>query len=223
MKNVIPALAFAFIATTGASSAAQAAVNTINFSVGVLPMAGGTLSYTSGSTLDNSSAFDFDNTKLDVTMVGPHDTTGVSLGDAVTLMPTNIMYGPSPMGPDTLGMSVTKSWTVGGDTFSEELTDVQSIIRSMNAITVTLTGTVSDTMHLFNVTPASMMLSATQTGGEGAAISVSMTDFATTAGTRSTPPSTPEPSTWVMMALGFVGLGYAAIRRRSKDRSALAI
>jgi hypothetical protein len=33
----------------------------------------------------------------------------------------------------------------------------------------------------------------------------------------------PEPSTWVMMALGFVGLGYTAIRRKSKDRSALAI
>jgi hypothetical protein len=33
----------------------------------------------------------------------------------------------------------------------------------------------------------------------------------------------PEPSTWVVMALGFVGLGYAAVRRSSKDRSALAI
>ena len=33
----------------------------------------------------------------------------------------------------------------------------------------------------------------------------------------------PEPSTWVMMALGFVGLGYATVRRRSKDRSALAV
>ena len=33
----------------------------------------------------------------------------------------------------------------------------------------------------------------------------------------------PEPSTWAMMALGFAGLGYAAFRRNSKDRSALAI
>jgi PEP-CTERM motif len=32
----------------------------------------------------------------------------------------------------------------------------------------------------------------------------------------------PEPSTWAMMALGFVGLGYAAVRRSSKGR-ALAI
>ena len=34
--------------------------------------------------------------------------------------------------------------------------------------------------------------------------------------------SVPEPSTWAMMAIGFVGLGYAAFRRNSKDR-ALAI
>jgi hypothetical protein len=33
----------------------------------------------------------------------------------------------------------------------------------------------------------------------------------------------PEPSTWVMMMLGFAGLGYAAVRRGSKDKAALAI
>jgi PEP-CTERM motif len=31
----------------------------------------------------------------------------------------------------------------------------------------------------------------------------------------------PEPSTWAMMVLGFVGLGYAAFRRGAKARSAL--
>ena len=221
MKTVIPALAAAFITTIGASPAAQAAVT--DFSVDVSPTGGGTFSYKSGSTLDKSSAIDFDNTKLAVASVGADDTTGLSADAPVTLMPTNIMYGPSPTGPDTLGMPVTESWTVGGDTFSENLTDVSSISRSKNAITVTLTGMVSDTMHLFNKTPASMMLAATQDGGFGAAISVSLTDFATTAGTLSTPPSTPEPSTWVMMALGFVGLGYTAVRRRSKNRSAVAI
>jgi hypothetical protein len=29
----------------------------------------------------------------------------------------------------------------------------------------------------------------------------------------------PEPSTWVMMALGFVALGYAAIRRGKGERA----
>ena len=39
-------------------------------------------------------------------------------------------------------------------------------------------------------------------------------------GAGTTSSSVPEPSTWVMMALGFVGLGYAAVRRNSKDRGA---
>ena len=29
----------------------------------------------------------------------------------------------------------------------------------------------------------------------------------------------PEPSTWALMALGFVGLGYAAFRRNSKAQA----
>jgi hypothetical protein len=35
--------------------------------------------------------------------------------------------------------------------------------------------------------------------------------------------SIPEPSTWMMLALGFAGLGYAAVRRSAKDKAALAI
>jgi hypothetical protein len=36
------------------------------------------------------------------------------------------------------------------------------------------------------------------------------------------PPSTPEPSTWAMMMLGFAGLGYAAYRRRKARPVSLA-
>jgi hypothetical protein len=36
----------------------------------------------------------------------------------------------------------------------------------------------------------------------------------------SIPPSIPEASTWAMMILGFVGLGYASFRRTSKPRLA---
>ena len=34
--------------------------------------------------------------------------------------------------------------------------------------------------------------------------------------------SVPEPSTWAMMMLGFVGLGYAAFRRSAKSRALAA-
>jgi hypothetical protein len=33
----------------------------------------------------------------------------------------------------------------------------------------------------------------------------------------------PEPATWVMLGLGFISLGYAAVRRSAKDKSAIAI
>jgi hypothetical protein len=217
MRNVILAVAAAFIATTGASSVAQAAVHTLDFSVGVLSSGGGMLSYTSGSTLDKSSAFDFDSTKLDVTEVGSDDTTGIALGTAVTILPANIMYGPSATGPASLpGTGVVKSWTVAGDTYTEKLTEVESISRSKNAITVTLSGEVTDTSGMFDMTPAIMQLAATQVGGEGASISVSLTNFAKTS-------VVPEPSTWVMMTLGFVGLGYAATRRGKANTAMLSV
>jgi hypothetical protein len=215
MKKIVPALAVALIAGFAASSSAQAKVNIIDFGASVVSGGGGTLSVSPGTSVQTSAAFDFDGTMLDVTMVGADDTTGQTLGNAVTLTPTDIMYG-SGTGPATLGMPVKKVWTIGGDTFTETLTKVTSIVRGMDSITVNLTGTVSDMMGLFADTPAKMQLGATQTGGPGAAISVSFSDFAKTS-------SVPEPSTWVMMALGFVGLGYAATRRGKANRAALSV
>ena len=46
----------------------------------------------------------------------------------------------------------------------------------------------------------------TGTGGNGA-------DILVYAQAGLPPPGTPEPSTWVMMALGFAGLGFAGYRR----------
>ena len=59
----------------------------------------------------------------------------------------------------------------------------------------------------------SLIIDATQSGGPGRVISVS--------GSNSS--AVPEPATWVMLALGFAALGYAAVRRSAKDKTALAI
>ncbi len=221
MKKVVPVLAVALIAGLGASSAAQAAVHIIDFSVDISSTGGGTLSYVPGgaSTLDKSSSFDFDGTKLVVEAVGPEDnSSGLVAGDPITLAPSLIDYGTGMGGGTIMNGPIEKSWTAAdGDKFTEILTDVVSINRgTTDDITVKLSGTVSDTMGLFDMTPATMTLAATQDGGPGAGISVSLTNFAKTS-------AIPEPSTWVMMGLGFVSLGYAAVRRGSKTRSALAI
>ena len=220
MKNVIPVLAAGFIATIGASSAAQAAL--VDFGVAAL---GGTITFSGGSTLDTSSALDLDDALLIVTSVGAGDESGLSVfpSAASTVVLTHpIAYGTGSGTVDTPigGSGIQKSWSgiVSGkvDNFIEKLTTVTDIDRgTLDAITVTLTGELTDSLGLFKDAPAKLILGASEVEGPGSAISVSMTDTAASV--------IPEPSTWVMMGLGFAALGYAAVRRGSKGRSALAI
>ena len=221
MKNVIPVLAAGFIATIGASSAAQA--HLVDFGVAAL---GGTITFAGGATLDTSSALDLDGASLIVTSVGAGDESGLTVfptGVANTVTLTHpIMYGSGSGMVDTPigGTGVQKSWSgiVGGklDNFVEDLTTVKDIDRgTLDAITVTLTGELTDSLGLFKDAKAQLILGASEVEGPGSAIAVSMTNTAVS--------SIPEPSTWVMMGLGFAALGYAAVRRSSKDRSALAI
>jgi hypothetical protein len=211
MRKVVPALAIFFIATLGANSAVQAAV--VDFGAAAV---GGTLTFGGGPTLDKSSSLDFDGALLVVSNIGASDQSGLTVFPAGTHN-TVKLSGPIDFGSGSgvvinplIGIDIT--WTGdGGDLFTEKLTTVVDIDRAaMNAITVTVTGTLSDLHGLFLDTPAELILGVTEAGGPGHAISASMTNAASNA---------PEPSTWVMMALGFIGLGYAAVRRGSRDRS----
>lgn len=214
MKRFVSAGAIALIVGMGAASAARSA--TLDFAVSVLD--GQDIGFT-GATLDSSSAFNFDGAALLVSAVGAGDESGLSAfpssADSVTITPSNVVYG-SGTGSSPLSSDVVKSWTgANGDVFTETLTDIKSINRgTANAITVFLTGTVSDTLGLFDDTSVNFILSANEVGGPGTAIS---------AGFTNTTAPIPEPSTWVMMVLGFAGLGYAAARRSSKDQSPVAI
>ena len=60
-------------------------------------------------------------------------------------------------------------------------------------------------------TPVSLTLTANQEGGPGKTVTVSFSNASGVA------PSIPEPSTWVMMALGFGALGYGGFRRRNAN------
>jgi hypothetical protein len=204
-RSTIAALSGGVIAMLGASSAARAAA--IGFTVTTID---GTPTYV-GPTLDQSSSLDFDTSILLVTEVDPDDASGLTPGvDTVSLSPTNIDYG-NDAGPMTLSAPdiVTKSWTGDdGDLFTETLTQVDSIDRSVvNQIIVRLSGMVSDTNGLFVEAPAFLVLNATQFGGVGSTPNVTFTNTANTG-------VVPEPSTWVMMALGFGALGYAGFRGR---------
>jgi hypothetical protein len=199
--SLIAALGAAMIATLGASSTAEAAI--VDFAVDAID---GTLTYT-GPKLDQSVAFDLGSAILLVAEAGHSgDASGLHPFDTVKISPTDIMYGSGfGTGLDTpLPTDITKSWTDSLGTFTETLTTVTSIDRSApNAITVTLAGTLLDPGG--NTSPVFLILGATQAGGPGAVVSASLTNTSTL--------STPEPSTWVMMALGFGALGYAATRK----------
>ena len=202
MKIVVPALGAVLLATIGASSAAQAA--RIDFAFVAL---GNGIS-ASPTPLQDATELNLDGSILEVSGVGAGDASGLAAGNTFSVSPTDIMFGLV-----TAANPVIKSWTGTFGAFTETLTAVTSVDRtSPDAITWDLTGTV--TGGGFHDVPVKMIIDATQSGGPGNVISVSGSNSSSVI---------PEPSTWVMMALGFVGLGYAAVRRSSKDRSALAV
>ena len=177
----------------------------------------GTPTYT-GTSLDQSTAVDLDIAILLVSEVGPSDDSGLTPGaDTIDLSPRDIVFGMGPGTPP--GFSVT--WTGdNNDMFTETLTTVDSIDRStLDQVIVHLSGTVSDSLGLFVDTPAFFVLNATQLSGVGTATTVTLTNTATT--NTATTGVIPEPSTSVMMALGFGALGYAASRRRKANIAAL--
>jgi hypothetical protein len=181
----------------------------MTFSVATL---GGTLLYTGGPTLDESTSLDLDGALLIVTDISAGDQSGLSLfpdgPDSTVTLTSPINYGS---GSGTLNASIIggghifETWTgVGGDLFTETLSEVLSIGRATSdEITVSFSGTLSDLDGLFVDRPAKLILSADQSGGPGAAVGASITNTAS---------NVPEPSTWAMMLFGFAGLGFVGWR-----------
>jgi hypothetical protein len=211
-RLVVAALGAAALLTFGVGSAAQAAV--INFSAAAF---GGAVIYT-GTSLDESSSLSLDAAALLVGEIGPGDASGLAKFDTFTITPPDIIYGFGA-GPGVLpGAGIVKAWTGGADDmFTETLTAVDSINRmTPDAITVKLSGTVSDTAGKFVDTPISLLISASQVGGPGNTIAVMFTESTEMSG------GVPETSTWVMMGLGFGALGYVASRRRKANIAVLS-
>jgi PEP-CTERM motif len=214
-RSVIAALSAAVITMLGGSSAAEAA--TIDFGVTAFD---GSITFLGGPSLDQSTTLDLDLAGLAVIEISPGDESGLALFDTVSLAamtspPSSQIIYTSGLGP--LGADVTLSWVglVNGalDHFTETLTTVTSINRATtDQIGLKLTGTVIDSGGLFFNAPVLLSLTASQAG---AAIQVGFTNTSSVV-----TPSAPEPSTWVMMALGFGALGYAGFRRRMAVLSA---
>jgi PEP-CTERM motif len=219
-RSGVAALGAAVIATFAAGSAAEAV--TINFNMTAY---NGSIDH-NGSSLSDSTFLDIDSATLLVVSVGTGDASGLHEGDPVAFtMPTSheIIYGTAP-GPLPADDFVVLSWpespAPGADIFTETLIAVTAIVVAptidADFIGVTLTGTVTDSKGLFAAdTPVTLRLTATEAGDNIPSVSFSNTSLLT--------PSIPEPSTWVMMALGFGALGYAASRHRKANAAFLSI
>jgi PEP-CTERM motif len=217
-RSGVAALAAAVIATFAAGSAAEAV--SIDFNLSAYD---GSITH-NGSSLSESTFLNLDDATLLVVSVGAGDDSGLHENDPVELtMPKSgeIIYGtiPGPLGTDVV-LSWPESPAPGADVFTETLTTVKSIAIAPSLdpdfIAVTLTGTVTDSKGLFaTATPATLKFTATQAGDNIPSVSFSNTSLIA--------PSIPEPSTWVMMAVGFGALGYAASRRRKANTALLSI
>jgi hypothetical protein len=207
-RTAIAALGAAMIATLATSSPTHAAL--ISFSFGAFD---GSITH-DGASLDVSTVLDLNNAVYLVMEVDPGDSSGLADFDSISLSAETsppsgqIIYGSTP-GP--LGADVILSWPMvlepGTDAFTETLTTVDAIDRGTpDEITVTLSGTLSDTDGHFANSPVSVVLHATEDLGA----TFPTVTFTNTSGAV----STPEASTWLMMALGFGALGYAGFRKR---------
>jgi hypothetical protein len=200
------------IAMLGASSATHAAAVNFDFSAFDASI------LHDGTSLSDSTFLDLDDALELVTSVVPGEASGLVEGDVITLagatsptLSNAIIYGS---GPGPLGANVILSWPMvsgpGVDAFTETLTTVTTIVTAPSDpdfIAVTLTGTITDSMGLFMNAPVVLMFTATQAGANIPSVAFSNSTTGVT-------PAIPEPSTWVMMALGFGVLGYAGFRRR---------
>jgi PEP-CTERM motif len=196
----------------GASSATHAAAVNFDFSAFDASI------LHDGTSLSDSTFLDLDDALELVTSVVPGEASGLVEGDVITLagatsptLSNAIIYGS---GPGPLGANVILSWPMasgpGVDAFTETLTTVTTIVTAPSDpdfIAVTLTGTITDSMGLFMNAPVVLMFTATQAGANIPSVAFSNSTTGVT-------PAIPEPSTWVMMALGFGVLGYAGFRRR---------
>lgn len=105
----------------------------------------------------------------------------------------------------SVGSLITISFDIGPNAFSDTLTEKAPTVNG-DIVDVSAFGELVGPGAGKNT--SELDLSFTQAGGAGHSISGSAT--------YTTSSVVPEPSTWVMLGIGFVGLGYAASRRGAK-------
>jgi len=133
-------------------------------------------------------------------------------------------FEPGPGGGVSGIASVTGSWTEG--TTPADATSDVTVVEDTQAGTATYvytgpTGSGWSVQSQFSTSfQASFVINPVGSGPVTTNVAVSLNDFifggsGTVTITERSVTSTPEPSTWAMMLIGFAALGYAGYRRRT--------
>jgi hypothetical protein len=198
MKSKLCVLASAVVMAMAGATAAKADVFTFDFS-GLNVSGSGTFT----ATLIGSGLYDvtgatgtiLDNDTSSVAQ-GAWTITGIPAAPVPSFSTTNYLYFPA--GPNSnQGYSNSSSFLdTGGITVSAK------------------NGATTEYINLFDLNNAyALANSKDDPSGEGpfgAPINESITDFAVAA-------AAPEPSTWAMMILGFLGIGFLGYRRNGRS------
>jgi len=188
---------------------------------------------TSRTSADNSGANgEFGNLKLWGPGTSPPSNNGLTLSpDGGAFVGSDPAFQNGPMSQTLTGLTVGKMLTVtfdyaGAQQFNRNLATTEGWAVSLGGVTQD-TALLSTPNHgfspwqmaSFTFTPTSSteVLSFMSIGTAAAALP----PFALLDSVSATQGTVPEPSTWVMMVLGFAGLGYAGFRSNRRKPAAI--
>ena len=222
MKNLIPALAVGFIATTGAVSVAHSAT----ISIGTALNGGAITTRASGAT-PGPVSFIGPVGGYNINVVDGTDLTAASLNsnaqDATTAGTSDVLdvfvsvsdiTGLSGLKTALSGLTVnflTAGWTVTESTFEDNTNTVFGMANLLTTQTFTsgpdtFSGLASiDVTSPFSVTELYQISSNGLRGAANDTIDLSAV--------------VPEPSTWAMLGIGFAFLGFVGLRSRKASVS----
>ena len=193
-SSIVAALGIVLITSVGTGSGAQALV--VDFAAVAI---GGNVGADT-QDLAFASVLGLGNSAITVSNVGGDDTSGLAVGDIITVSPPTIagIGGVSA----TLSPPLVISWTDSLGAFSESFVDF-NVSRQVTSLTLFGGGTLTGPGASGG---AGLQIIANRNSSANA-IAVFLTDNGK-ASAPLTAPAIPEPSTWAMMLLGFAGLGY---------------
>lgn len=150
---------------------------------------------------------------LDMSGVSQGTIASQTIGGTVaaqTYIVTFLMSGNPDNGPAAKTLDV---WVNAGahSTYTFDTSVAGNSHSSMGWVTESFTfvGTGSDVLHFASTTPAPL----SGPSGDLAAFGPALDGISITEGAAAGP-AAPEPSTWAMMILGFLGVGFMSYRRR---------